>query len=494
MKSLPLVMLSVLLPWTSQAAVKSKSLQEHEIVTDKELLITSLEVVNGPEASYPGPWSFGHLMDEAFGKELSRKAVAAWLDKWAKGEPGTSPSSPGVAPRESLEEVLIAPWRQRDGHAPGTEWLPDFSHAPFRLLAVVNRMDLGKHAAPPAPSPDGFTDLPTMPGGYGSGSSLANSDAGEARLVFGAVDATGQPLAGGMTIIFEYGLDAPPEKSNRPYDWALAWHRLGARKSFDAVYRADLARLTRLFTDRRETFDTTPKERENDPLQRLAAEAASASMQLLRVRVNDGAGGKLREFREFIPRDGKLNSAALPGTPHDSFFEKGSVANRLLSDWLAEQRVVPASQQENPRAKKTEIPPSFSLPVNFRSEGEPLLVGTTVAEVRDNDATFHWDGWGLRDEELRRAFSMQTCCGCHCGDTSSAFFHIAPASAESEATLSKFLRTDGSRWRPKDPSNGRTFLSSEIDDRKQLFENLLNPSMTHRALDQIRGARKGRVH
>ena len=492
MKSLPLALLSVLLSWTCPAAVKSKSLQEHEIVTDKELLITSLEVVNGPQASYPGPWSFGHLMDEAFGKELSRKAVAAWLDTWAKGEPGTSPSTPGLAPRESLEERVIAPWRQRDGHVPGTEWLPDFSHAPFRLLAIVNRMDLGKHAAPPDPSTEG---LPGAPGGYSSGSILANSDAGEARLIFGAVDETGLPLAGGMTIIFEYGLDAPAENANRPYDWALAWHRLGARPEFDATYRADLARLTRLFTDRRETFDTTTKkEWENDPLQRLAAEAASASMQLLRVRVNDGACGELRQFREFIPRDGKLNSAPLPGTPHDSFFEKGSTANRLLSDWLAGQRVVPASQQDNPRAKKTEIPPSFSLPAGFRSGDEQLMVMTTVAEVRDNDATFHWDGWGLQDEGLRRAFSMQTCCGCHCGDTGTAFFHIAPAAADNEATLSKFLRTDGSRWRPKDPSNGRTFLSSEVEDRKQLFENLLNPKLTHRALDQIRGARKGRVH
>jgi len=160
----------------------------------------------------------------------------------------------------------------------------------------------------------------------------------------------------------------------------------------------------------------------------------------------------------------------------------------------AGQRVVPASQQDNPRAKKTEIPPSFSLPAGFRSGDEQLMVMATVAEVRDNDATFHWDGWGLRDEGLRRAFSMQTCCGCHCGDTGTAFFHIAPAAADNEATLSKFLRTDGSRWRPKDPSNGRTFLSSEVEDRKQLFENLLNPKLTHRALDQIRGARKGRVH
>ncbi|MCW1926132.1 hypothetical protein OKA05_26475 [Luteolibacter arcticus] len=486
MKSLPLfVLLSASLPSISQAAEKTRSPEDHEIVIGKELLITALEVVNAPEATYPGPWSFGHLMDEALGDKVSQKAVATWLEAWAKGLPESPTSTTGPPPREALEQRLIAPWRLRDGHVPGSgEWLPDFSHAPFRLLAIVNRMDLGEHALPTTPAATtGFPGSPGYNGGSGA-DSLAGREAGEARLVFAAVDPSGQPLPGGTTIILEYGLDAPSTARGRTRDWALAWHHLGTQPAFDDAYRADLVQVTRLFTDRRLGTRAPGEEPNSDVLKRLADAGAVLTPQLLRIRVNDGAFGEVREFREFHPASGKLVPARLPGTPEDSSFEKGSADNRSLAAWIAKQRVAPASQSENPRAAKTEIPPSFSFPG----------AGTTVARVLNNDPDFHWDGWGLRDGELRRAFSMQTCCGCHCGDTSTAFFHIAPASSESEATLSKFLRTDGSRWRPKDPANGRGFLSSEMEDRKKLLESVLDQTLGNRQLKQLREIRNGRFH
>ena len=140
------------------------------------------------------------------------------------------------------------------------------------------------------------------------------------------------------------------------------------------------------------------------------------------------------------------------------------------------------------------IPASFSLPTFFNDGAKPVPVTAIVATVPDNDAAFHWDGWGMRDSALRRAFSMQTCCGCHCGDTSTRFFHIEPRPENAEAGLSKFLRTDGSRWRPKDPADRGGFLSSEMEDRKQLYHKLLNPDLSLREIHRIRGSRQGRVH
>ncbi|MEK7951344.1 hypothetical protein [Luteolibacter soli] len=453
MKSLPLLLLlSASLPSIFEAKEKPGPSGDHEIVIEKELLITALEVVNGPEATYPGPWSFGHLMDEALGEKISRKTVATWLDSWAKGSPENATFR--LPPREALEERLIAPWRQRDQLVDCGDWLPDFAHAPFRLLAIVNRMDLGEHALPTTPVPTStFNDS----SGYGpAAGNLVGREAGEARFVFAAVDLSGQPLPGGTTIILEYGLDAPTSSPGKLADWAKSWHALGAQPAFDDTYRAKLVEVTRRFTK-----------------------------QLLRIRVNDGAFGDVREFREFHLQDGKLVPAQLPGTPNDSYFVKGSADNRSLTEWVAKQRVPRESEIDNPRAAKTEIPASFPLPASFQA---------TIARVPDNDASFHWDGWGMRDEGLRRAFSMQTCCGCHCGDTSTAFFHIAPTPAETEATLSKFMRTDGSRWRPKDPSNGRGFLSSEMEDRKMLLERVLKPNPTNRELNRIREVRNGRFH
>ncbi len=489
------VFLSAFLPLLSAAATKNRSFQQHDIVTEKELLVTALDVVSAPEASYPGVWSFGHLMDQAFGVDKSRQAVASWLDAWSKGTKTAAEGGIAVPGREELESRLIAPWKERDGYRPGTgePWLPDFSHAPFRLLAIVNRLDLGK--------PADFFSLPpgtngqTAPASYYSGIPGINSDAGEARLVFALVGPDGTSPEGGMTIIFEYGLDAT--RRERTYDWAMAWHRLGSHAAFDADYRSDLVQLTRLFTDRRpkaEPTTTPPAERKTEVMERLAADAAGDSFQLLRVRINDGACGKLREFREFNLSREALVPAPLAGSPDESFFTKGSPQNRWLSRWIADQVSTPPSTGTERMPPEEIIPASFSLPAFFNDGAKPVPVTAIVATVPDNDAAFHWDGWGMRDSALRRAFSMQTCCGCHCGDTSTRFFHIEPRAENAEAGLSKFLRTDGSRWRPKDPADRGGFLSSEMEDRKQLYHKLLNPDLSLREIHRIRGSRQGRVH
>ena len=489
------VFLSAFLPLLSAAATKNRSFQQHDIVTEKELLVTALDVVSAPEASYPGVWSFGHLMDQAFGADKSRQAVASWLDTWSKGIKTAADGVIAVPGREELESRLIAPWKERDAYRPGSgePWLPDFSHAPFRLLAIVNRLDLGKPAdffsLPPG------TNGPTAPDSYYSGIPGINSDAGEARLVFALVGPDGTSPEGGMTIIFEYGLDAT--KQERTYDWAMAWHRLGSHAAFDADYRSDLVQLTRLFTDRRPKAGPTttpPAERKTGVMERLAAEAAGDTFQLLRVRINDGACGKLREFREFTLSKEALVPAPLAGSPDEPFFTKGSPQNRWLSRWIADQVTAAPSTGRERTPPKEIIPASFTLPVSFSDRGKQVPVTAHVATVPGNDPAFHWDGWGMRDSALRRAFSMQTCCGCHCGDTSTRFFHIEPRPENAEAGLSKFLRTDGSRWRPKDPADRGSFLSSEMEDRKQLFHTLLNPDLSHREIQRIRGSRQGRVH
>jgi len=379
---------SAFLPLLS-AATKNRSFQQHDIVTEKELLVTTLDVVSSPEAHYPGPWSFGHLMDQAFGADKSREAVARWLESWSQGTKSVPLGEIAVPGREELESRVIAPWKARDGYRQGTgePWRPDFSHAPFRLLAIVNRLDLGKPAEFFNPPPG--TSAPGTSGPWGSVAGI-NSDAGEARLVFGLVGPDGTSPEGGMTIIFEFGLDAA--KQERIYDWAMAWHRLGSHQAFDADYRSDLAQLTRLFTDRRPKAvpaTNPPAARKTDVMERLATEAGGESFQLLRLRVNDGACGKLREFREFALKEGALLPAPLAGTPDEAFFAKGSQANRWLSRWIADQVSIAPSTREQRTAPKEIIPASFSLPAFFNDDAKPVPVTAIVATVPDNDAAFH---------------------------------------------------------------------------------------------------------
>ena len=76
------------------------------------------------------------------------------------------------------ETALINRWQTASGGPTATL---DLNQAPFRLLAIVNRIDLRENLT------------------YGAGS------AGEGRLVFGAVDPTTcAPLK--FTVIFEYGI------------------------------------------------------------------------------------------------------------------------------------------------------------------------------------------------------------------------------------------------------------------------------------------------
>src|SRR6185503_10626403 len=53
-----------------------------------------------------------------------------------------------VPARPNIRTVLIEPWKARDGQAgvSDEQWEPNWRNAPFRLLAIVNRLDLKRDA------------------------------------------------------------------------------------------------------------------------------------------------------------------------------------------------------------------------------------------------------------------------------------------------------------------------------------------------------------
>ncbi len=70
-----------------------------------------------------------------------------------------------LAPRPAMRTRLVEPWMKKDGARSFADWTPNLANAPFRLLAIVYRPDLGIVAA------DGTI-----------------KSAGEARFVFTALD------------------------------------------------------------------------------------------------------------------------------------------------------------------------------------------------------------------------------------------------------------------------------------------------------------------
>jgi hypothetical protein len=174
----------------------------------KELLVVDESVLSDSAAmnSGDGALGFRHLMTQLVPAEDDASAATlGWLGEWAPLSLRCQwlrdrPENGCDATCESCYERRL-----------------DLSRAPFRLLAVANRIDLAEEME------DG---------------------AGEARLVFAATagpadDPRSRPLP--VSVIFEFRL------AGERKDWARQWHALGAHRAFDAAYTRDLTELTGSF-------------------------------------------------------------------------------------------------------------------------------------------------------------------------------------------------------------------------------------------------------
>jgi hypothetical protein len=478
-----ILLIALLLP------LQATDFQDHPIAMGKELLITDPQVVDSKAATYPGAWSFGNLLDQACGKEEASAQVAQWLERWASGKMLVEKKFVDVGQRPGLRESVIRPWQEKDGYREdsGDAWIPQLEHAPFRLLAIVNRMDLLFDDAGQEPEQG--------PGGYRGGPTIADRQNGEARLIFGLVDAHGLPVEKGLTLIFEYGLDGNDKESR--LDWAMAWHALGKHSNFDQAYLDELEKVTRCFTDRCMVAIDPARQPPASVVNHIMARRSKDRNQLLRVRSNDGVGGALREFREFGFDGTGFAPVVLANSPKEEFFDTNSSNNRQLTRWLASDvRSAQAAWQKAVRDNKdpSHVPTlrQVTLPLQIEVRRELVDVSGFASVAKDDTA--HWDGWGMGNQTLRRNISLQSCCGCHCGDTNTAFYHVAPRVAGEASVTSTFLRTDGRSWSLKDPGSLKRIRSHEMEDRQKFLESLLDPAMPASEKRKIRDSRMMRVH
>ncbi len=159
-----------------------------------------------------GPWSFGHLMTEMANQGATgitpSQFAQRWLEEWALDQTINGPDIPA---RTAINNVINA-WKTASGGS-----TLDMSKAPFRLIAIVNRIDLA--------------DNPS----YGGGS--ANS--GELRFVFGLMNNC-QPTP--FAVIFEYGV--PPKSCFGLKAYAQQWRNLSGMAIGSAAYNAALQNIT----------------------------------------------------------------------------------------------------------------------------------------------------------------------------------------------------------------------------------------------------------
>lgn len=254
-----------------------------DIDIERVLMITDLKVVEHPiytDPKSPAPyWTFKHLMTQMSGKVPPSKFVENWLNQWLEDQ--TVGHGVAVA-RSAMNDLIIAPWRKASGGGK-----LDLNKAPFKLLAIVNRMDLR--------SVDG-TEV---------------RSAGEGRLVFGTLDSEGKPLGRGFYIIFEYNLAA--SNLHELNQWARKWERLQAHPIESRRYSDELSKITRSFTDRQLGPD-------------------KHSFHLNQVRTNEVALGRPWELREFkiIQDQPTLTQVPVAGTPDFEFFNNTKQGRQTL--------------------------------------------------------------------------------------------------------------------------------------------------------------------
>jgi hypothetical protein len=187
-----------------------------------------------------------------------------------------------------------------------------------------------------------------------------------------------------------------------------------------------------------------------------------------------------REFRQFELNGGALRLAPLTQTPGPAFGEKHSREHRTLSEFLHEQDSLIRSGLHN-------------LPLTLAVKKEttlPVLGGNAL--IPADIASFHWESGQRVTRDARRVFSLNTCNGCHAGETACDGLHIHPRAAGQAAQLSEFLRMDGKPHRVTDPTRGAKTEYREMEDRVAIFAALLEPRDRSR-LDSLRDILRTRL-
>ncbi|WP_205525583.1 Ig-like domain-containing protein [Pyxidicoccus trucidator] len=329
-----------------------------QVDAPEELLINALSVVEDPvRTTGAGAWTFGTLMRAMNGGADPSGLVRNWLRTWEQDqfiEATFVPARPG------MRGLVLGPWEARSG---GANAPLDFNSAPFRLLAIVNRMDLRNEG----------------------------THAGEGRFVFGVLDPAGNPTP--FTVILEYTLPGgSPDEIQR---WSRDWHELGRLGVSHPDYNAKLQAVTDRFT------------------KAFVARGRFLGSAISQVRTNENALEPEWELREFHFGPAGLAPAHVALTP--AFFLNGSP---LLTDYILQNR--PAI-----------LTGTHDVPQFF--QGQPFLWGSALTPF-----FFFWDAPGV-DSEARHQFSLNTCNGCHAGETQTVFLHVGPRSPGQTAFLSPFM-------------------------------------------------------
>jgi hypothetical protein len=385
----------------------------------KSLLITNTKVVRNSKRTYDpcrkvkgkptGVWSVPYLIREAAGGSTATDATVSlfiknWLEQWTTAQTVNGRTVPA---RAKMQELIIDPWKAASTAA-GVDFDP--AKAPFRLLAIVNRVDKADSLI------------------YGLSSAPDPASGGELRFVFGALSKDCVPLD--FTVILEYAVNRTDCEGIAA--WANDWIAL-SQLAFGKTYNETLEALTETIVK----FGSAPLRANKSWLSQVRTNELS---------LDNPAGGSVWDMREFRLNDkNELMLDTVKETPDGSL--NGST--RLRDYVNANTTAIEADQYK--------VPPDHPT-------GQPFLAGQALAKPTPGV----WNAPGITSAKARFVFSRNTCNGCHARETDTDSTHINPSVTPGSAgQLSAFL-TGGT---VTDPVDGSTHTFGDLDRRVGQLSN-----------------------
>ncbi len=380
------------------------------------VFITNLGVIEDSTRTYNyctqkgninGAWTFGTIMRQLASQSPGQIATDAalsdfvkkWLNTWLSTQIINGDT---VQARSLMNTQILNPWLSKSKGAGNPKGQLDMRFAPFKLTAIANRFDL--RAGNPDTSP--------------------REVCGEGRLIYCLINSN-CTAALNMTIIFEYAVYKPNYICDTLLSWAQQWFNLKNLTIGSSTYNQALQAITDQFT----LCGTNP----------LAPNQSSLA-QLRTNEITLSPSPKLWELKEFhIDSTGdSLLQTTVGQAPADKYDSETinsnvqrmvSFVNQNAGAIVSHQYTVPAQWQG----------------FGFLGAASHILQSPTGKPVPPLKP-FHWDGTDstnkptfIKSDNARADFSLQTCNGCHAGETQTSFTHVDPVFFGTEATLSGFL-------------------------------------------------------
>lgn len=380
-------------------------------VQTNSLMITDTDVVEDPTRTIPNPcsaspgdetkaWTFGKLMSEMANTGSTGVTVSdftlKWLETWTND---LTINSDFVDERDPIETLIINPWKTASNFNVTGELAME--KAPFKLIAIVNRIDLRGNSF------------------YGGGG------AGEGRFIFAPVNLNNScSIFQDFTVIFEYGVNINGCSNVKAY--GQSWFDLKDEILGSAAYNTALQAITDQFT----LANTNPSKPNGSSLNQ--------------IRTNERTIGSPWELREFVLCD-PGNPDIQPCVPGflvttTTTKEPNSEYNRL-GPGSDPAKVKELAQWANANAGAI-LAENFDIPRLHPLTSDPFLGGHALPLT----PSYFWDGEVIADpdpitnDDVRHLLSLNTCSGCHAGETETDFTHVSPPAAiGSAASLSGFL-------------------------------------------------------